>query len=116
MRASFALSAAATFLIVAVGPLAGQASPVQRGSIRLAGGASITHASDRDTNLGSTRVTIAPDLGYFVAPGVAVELGASYSHLSAGGATANGVAVGPGLTIYPWTAARRFYPFLSGRR
>ncbi len=115
MRASSVVSAATILLIGAVGPLTAQASPVQRGSIRLAGGASITHASDRDTDQASTSLAIAPDVGYFVAPGVAVELGASYSHLSAGGSTANGVAVGPGLTVYPWTAPSRLYPFVSGR-
>ncbi|HEX5386421.1 MAG TPA: hypothetical protein VFW66_06990 [Gemmatimonadales bacterium] len=92
-----------------------QYSPVHRGSIQLAGTAQLSHFRDIGNDFSSSVIELAPRLGYFVAPGLALNANLQFRHDASEVAAATQWGVGPGLTYYVSGLSRRVYPFVSGR-
>jgi hypothetical protein len=107
-------------LVLALGLLppraaAAQYSPVHRGSIQLAGTAQFGHSRDIGNDFNTTFLEIAPRLGYFVAPGLALSANLQFRHTTQEIADGTEWGVGPGLTYYVSGLSRHVYPFVSGR-
>jgi hypothetical protein len=83
------------------------------GNVYLARSRSLGNATLQPSD-GSTTVSLAPRLGYFLLPGLAVtgNLSLSYTGQDIGHSWSWGV--GPGLTYYFGRAARSFYPYVAG--
>lgn len=109
------LAATLISLLLAAPPLAGQYSPVHRGSIQLAGTAQFSHFRDIGNDAGDTFFEIAPRISYFVVPGLAINANLRYQHATSDAGSFSGWGIGPGLTYYLSGLSQRLYPFVSGR-
>ena len=103
------------FLGVLASPLAAQASPIQAGSIQVAGSAQFTHTRDIGNDQGWTEFDLTPRLGYFLARGLALNAHLQFQRISAAGNHQTGWGFGPGLSYFVDVHSRHFYPFISGR-
>ncbi|MFN2601378.1 MAG: hypothetical protein ABR582_01335 [Gemmatimonadaceae bacterium] len=98
-----------------------QQSPIQKGSIQVAGTASLTHERDIGNDVGWTSFELSPRVGYFVVRGLAVNWNLHFRRVwfedeeTITNQRALEWGIGPGLTYYVSTRSRHFYPFLSAR-
>lgn len=96
-------------------PVGAQYSPVHRGSIALAGTAQFTHSRDIGNDADFSTLELAPRVGYFLLPGLALSANLRYRHDGVATGHATSWGVGPGLTYYVSGLSRHVYPFVSGR-
>ena len=98
-----------------------QQLPIQKGSIQVAGTASLTHERDIGNDVGWTSLELSPRVGYFVARGLAVNWNLHFRRTwFADEPTITNQrslewGIGPGLTYYFSTRARHLFPFVSAR-
>jgi hypothetical protein len=105
----------ALLLACAAASLQAQGSPIQKGSLQLAGTAGWSHTHQTGTSNSITILQISPRVGYFVARGLVLSANLLYARTSTGQAHTSQYGVGPGLTYYVATRSRQLYPFVSGR-
>lgn len=92
-----------------------QHRPIERGSLQLAGTAQLVHSHDIGNDQGATIFEVAPRVGFFVVPGLAVNANLRFARISGDGPATTGWGLGPGLTYYIGGLSSRIYPFVSGR-
>jgi hypothetical protein len=98
-----------------------QQSPIQQGSIQIAGTADVTHTRDIGNDFGWTSVELLPRVGYFVVRGLSVSGNFRFRRIwfddqeGIRDQRAVDLGFGPGLTYYVATRSPRLYPFVSAR-
>jgi hypothetical protein len=100
-------------LSCAAGIAQGQAYATDRGVWQAGGTARFSHQSASGGSGDVTTIALAPELAYFVAPGLALGVSAPflYSWISGGHAISYGA--GPTATYYFGTGTRTVYPYLG---
>jgi hypothetical protein len=99
----------------------GQQSPIQKGSIQVAGTADVTHTRDIGNDFGWTSVELLPRVGYFVVRGLAVSANLRFQRVwyddneTITDQRAVNWGIGPGVTYYVATRSPRLFPFVSAR-
>ncbi len=98
-----------------------QQSPIQQGSIQVAGTADVTHTRDIGNDFGWTSVELLPRVGYFVVRGLSVSGNLRFQRIwyddneTITDQRALNWGIGPGLTYYVATRSPRLFPFVSAR-
>ena len=96
-------------------------SPVQRGSVQVAGTASFQRTHDIGNDHGWVTLELTPRVGLFVMRGLAVNLNVRHRQIWFDDQATvreqhfNEWGIGPGLTYYVTTKSPRLFPFISGR-
>src|SRR5689334_9473945 len=109
---------AAGILVLSPALLGAQArndSPIRKGTVQVAGTAAFYHDRDIGNDNGWTLFELMPRVGYFVTRGLAVSANLQFRKVWGEDQRSTAWGVGPGLTYYFTTPARRFYPFVSAR-
>lgn len=121
MRLPIGAGLFAVLVSTAPGVVQSQQSPIQKGSIQVAGTASLTHEHDIGNDFGWTSLELAPRVGYFIAHGLAVNGNFRFQRIwyddqeTIKDQRALTWGIGPGLTYYVPTRFQRLYPFVSAR-
>ena len=102
-------------LVGSAGSLPAQDAPIRRGSVPIGGTAHYSHFKDVANESTASILELTPRVGYFVARGLVVSGNLRFQHWWADRQSSTGWGIGPGLTYYIHTGARRLYPFLSVR-
>jgi hypothetical protein len=98
-----------------------QQSPIQLGSIQVAGTADFTHTRDIGNDNGWTAVELLPRVGYFVVRGLSVSGNLRFRRVwydnqeTIKDQRFVEWGFGPGLTYYVATRSPRLFPFVSAR-
>lgn len=100
-------------LLVAVKAAPAQTYAVDRGVWQPGGGLGLSYSRVSETGSATTSLSVSPDLGYFISPGVAVRgFGYfGYTNFSSGHSFSYGF--GPGLTYYFRHGPHVLYPYIS---
>jgi hypothetical protein len=113
------IAAVVALWVAAVGAADAQTFATDRGVWQVGGNVNLGRAQTSGSGPGaptdaSTAASLAPRLGYFVLPGLAVtgNLSLGYSNSDLGHQW--GWGVGPGLTYYFGRGAKKLYPYVAG--
>lgn len=79
----------------------------------IGGSANISHSHTESTSYSNTGISLFPQVGYFLAPGLAGVIDLSYSHLSSSSVTESAWGIGPGLTYYFRNGTTKLHPYLA---
>lgn len=105
------LFAAASFMPV----LHAQDAPTGGSSWLIGGSASIQRSRNVESEITSTSLDLNPQLGYFIATGLALTANLRFARSTTEGASSTAWGVGPGASYYFGRAPRTLYPYVSGR-
>lgn len=112
------LASVVLLLPILASPLAGQSYAVDRGSLRIGGNASFSstgtsvNGTDEDDRL--TQLAIAPQIEFFVVPGLALGGELVLSRLSDGDDSFTAYGLGPAITYFFGSGPRSVWPFIGG--
>lgn len=111
MRISVLPMGAATAMLAAAA-LSAQTYEMDRGVWVAGGSASFSHL-DRATGGGTTTWQLYPRIGYFVIPGLVVDLSINYAHTSDPGVSSTSYGAGPGLAYYFLRRPSKLHPYVA---
>lgn len=107
--------------LVAFSAAHAQRSPIQKGSIQIGGTADVSHTEPDGNGSGLTIIEAFPRVGYFVVNGLSINLNLRLRRVTADDISSardqrsTELGIGPGVSYYFRTPARRLFPFVSGR-
>lgn len=108
------LQASSLFLAITALTASAQTHATDRGSIIIAGDASLSSSKAENDDDRTTTIRLAPSLQYFIRPGLAIGGEVLLSRTSLGNASISQYGVGPRLSYYFGQGARTMHPFVSG--
>jgi outer membrane protein W len=111
MRSCIAISSLLVVLCVATADA--QQHATDRGSIILAGDASIASSKSEDDDDRTTSILLAPSIQYFLQPGLAIGAQLTFGHSSNGDFSTSVYGIGPRVSYYFGQGARTSRPFVS---
>lgn len=115
MRATTAGLLGAVSASLVATTLGAQDTPIQAGSLQIAGTAQLIHVRDIGNDVSATKFELAPRLAYFPLRGLAVNGTLRSQRITSETQRTTGWGVGPGLTYYVRIHSSAVYPFVSGR-
>lgn len=103
----------ATAILCLPFPASAQSYAMDRGVWVVGGSASVSHLEISGLDGGITTVSLFPDVGFFVLPGLVVVANVEYAHSSGAGRSSTVYGAGPGLTYYFVKGPAKLHPYLA---